>query len=139
MTNIKKILKKVEHLQPLPSIIGKILDLSDDPDEGLENLVDLVKHEPAITANLLRACNSAAMGLSIKIDSVQQAVSMLGSQKVVELVLAQGLSSNLQRAQKGYRLGKGDLWKQSVATAMVARTLAERRDLFNLPAIYTAA
>ena len=139
MTRIKKILKKVDQLQPLPTIVGKILALADDPDLGLNELVHLVKHEPAITANLLRTCNSAGMGLSVKIDSVQQAVTMLGSQKVVELVLAQNLGNNLQRAQKGYRLAKGDLWKQSVASAMVARTLAERRDLFNLPAIYTAA
>ena len=139
MTNVKRILKKIDQLQPLPSIIRKILALADDPDLGLVDLVHLVKHEPAITANLLRSCNSAAMGLSVKIDSVQQAVSMLGTQKVVELVLSQNLTSNLSRAQKGYRLKKGDLWKQSVATAMVARTLAERRDLYNLPAIYTAA
>ena len=42
------------------------------------------------------------------------------------------------RAQRGYRLKRGDLWKQSIASAMVARSLAERRDLFGLPAIYTA-
>lgn len=139
MDKIRKLLKKVDQLQPLPSIIGKVLALADDPDGRLEDVVNLVKHEPAITANLLRACNAAAMGLAVKIDSVQQAVAMLGLQRVVEMVLAQNLSANLLKAQKGYRLEKGDLWKQSVATAMVARTLAERRDLFNLPAIYTAA
>jgi putative nucleotidyltransferase with HDIG domain len=75
----------------------------------------------------------------VKVDSVQQAVAMLGQQKVVELVMAQNLSPHLMKAQKGYQLAKGDLWKQSVAAAMVARTLAERRDLLGLPAIYTAA
>jgi putative nucleotidyltransferase with HDIG domain len=139
MTNIKKILKKADSLKPVPAIVNKILTLANDPESGLDYLVHLVKHEPSITANLLRTCNSAAMGLSVKIDSVQQAVAMLGTQEVVELVLSQNLSNNLLRAQKGYRLAKNDLWKQSVATAMVARTLAERRDLFNLPAIYTAA
>jgi putative nucleotidyltransferase with HDIG domain len=126
-------------LQPIPSIIHKVLELTEDPDCALEDLVQIVEHDPAATANLLRTCNSVYFGLPVKIDSVQQAVTMLGLRKVVDLVMAQNLSVNLMKAQTGYRLEKGDLWKQSVASAMVARLLAERRDLYALPAIYTAA
>lgn len=139
MTTVKKILKKVKTLHPIPGIIHKILALAEDPDCSLADLVHLVEHDPAATANLLRTCNSVYLGLPVKIDSVHQAVSMLGLQKVVELLMAQNLSANMMKAQKGYQLEKGDLWKQSVACAMVARTLAERRDLWALPAIYTAA
>ena len=64
---------------------------------------------------------------------------MLGLQHVVEMVLSQNLSGNLNRSQKGYGLAKGDLWRQGLAVAMVARTLAGQRDLMSLPAIYTAA
>jgi HD-like signal output (HDOD) protein len=98
-----------------------------------------VENDPAVTANLLKTCNSAHIGLPVKVNSVQQAVTLLGIQKVVEIVLTQTLSVNLQKAQKGYGLAKGELWKQSVATAMVARNLAERRQLPLLPTIYTAA
>lgn len=138
MTTVKKIIKKVKTLQPIPPIIHKVLALAEEPDSALADLVRIVEFDPAATANLLRTCNSAYLGLPVKIDSVQQAVTMLGTQKVVELVMAQNLSSNLMHAQKGYGLAKGDLWKQSVASAMVARTLAERRELYGLPAIYTA-
>ena len=139
MSTIKKILKQVKSLHPIPSMVYKILQLSTDPDGSMPELVRMVERDPAITANLLRVCNSAYLGLAVKVDSVQQAVAMLGLQQVVELVLAQNLSSHMARAQKGYQLAKGDLWKQSVAAAMVARTLAERRDIMALPAIYTAA
>jgi HD-like signal output (HDOD) protein len=126
-------------LQPIPVIVHKVLALTEDPDYSLEDLVDLVEQEPAVTANLLKTCNSAYLGLPVKVDSVQQAVTMLGLQKVVDLVIAQNLSANLMKAQKGYQLEKGELWKQSVASAMLTRSLAERRDLYALPAIYTAA
>jgi len=139
MTDIKKILKQVKELQPIPTMVHRVLALADDPDCSITDLIHLVEHDPAITANLLRICNSAYMGLAVKIDSVQQAVTMMGLQQVVELVLSQNLSVNLTKAQKGYQLEKGDLWKQSVAAAMVARNLAERRDIFALPAVYTAA
>ena len=139
MPDIKKIIKQVKELQPIPTMVHKVLALAGNPDGSMMDLVRLVEHDPAITANLLRICNSAYLALTVKIDSVQQAVAMLGLQKVVELVLAQNLSAHLTRAQKGYQLEKGDLWNQSVAAAMIARTLAERRETLALPAIYTAA
>jgi HD-like signal output (HDOD) protein len=139
MTDIKKILKKVKELQPIPAMVHKVLSLAADPDCSIADLIALVQHDPAITANLLRICNSAHLGLAVKVDSVQQAVAILGLQQVVELVLSQNLTVHLTKAQKGYQMEKGDLWKQSVAAAMVARLLAERRDIYALPAIYTAA
>jgi HD-like signal output (HDOD) protein len=139
MATVDKILRKIKTLHPIPSIIYKLITLAEDPDCSIGEIVHLVEHDPAATANLLRICNSVYLGLPVKIDSIQQAVSMLGLQKVAELLMAQNLSPNMMKAQKGYQLGKGDLWKQSVASALVARTLAERRDLYGLPAIYTAA
>jgi HD-like signal output (HDOD) protein len=135
----KKILRKVGVLKPIPMIIHKVLAFAEDPDGSIAELVRLVEHDPAATANLLKVCNSAYLGLPVKVDSVQQAIAMLGLQQVVETVVSQSLSTNMMRAQKGYQLKKGDLWKQSVASALVARSLAERRDLLGLPAIYTAA
>lgn len=139
MPNIKKIVYKIKSLQPIPAVVHKVLLMSEDPDSQLSDLLDIVKVDPAITANLLKVCNSAHMGLPQKVDSVQKALTLMGLQGVVELVLAQNFGANLRRAQKGYLLEKGELWKQSLACAMVARDLAERRQLGNLPAIYTAA
>jgi putative nucleotidyltransferase with HDIG domain len=139
MDNLARILKKVNRLEPIPTVIHKVLDLADDPESSLKDLVVVVERDPAITANLLKMVNSAHMGLPVKVDSIRQAVSMLGLQQVVEMVLSQNLSGNLKPSLKGYGLAKGDLWRQSLAVAMVARTLALQRDLMSLPAIYTAA
>ncbi len=139
MNSISGILKKVKHLDPIPTVIKKVMALADDPEASLKDLVTVVERDSAITANLLRTVNSAHMGLPVKVDSVHQAVTMLGLQQVVEMVLSQNLASNLNRPQPGYGLAKGDLWRQSLAVAMVARELAKQRDLMSLPAIYTAA
>lgn len=139
MDNLAHILKEVKRLEPVPTVIHKVLELADDSESSLNDLVEVVERDPAITANLLKTVNSAHVGLPVKVDSVRQAVSMLGLQQVVEMVLSQNLSGNLKQAQKGYGLAKGDLWRQSLAVAMVARTIARERDLMSLPAIYTAA
>ena len=129
MDSLTQIIKQVNRLEPIPTVIHNVLDFADDPESSLSDLVEVVERDPAITANLLKTVNSAHMGLPVKVDSVRQAVSMLGLQQVVEMVLSQNLSGNLQRSQKGYGLAKGDLWRQGLAVAMVARTLAGQRDL----------
>ena len=139
MNNLFFILQKVMQLEPVPTVIHKVLSLAEDPDASLQDMVEVVERDPAITANLLKYVNSAHMGLAVKVDSVQQAVSMVGLQRVVDMVLSQNLSGNLNQAQKGYGLIKGDLWSQSLAVAVVARNLAKQRDMMSLPAIYTAA
>lgn len=139
MAGLSSLLEKVNQLDPIPMVIHKVLSLVEDPEASLKDLVAVVERDSAITANLLQTVNSAQMGLPVKVDSVQQAVAMLGLQKVVEMVLSQNLSANLNRSQRGYGLAKGALWQQSLAVAMVARTLARQRDLMSLPAIYTAA
>ena len=139
MVDVSKILSRIEKLEPIPAVINQVLDLADNPDSPLKDLVAVVEMDPAITANLLKTVNSAHMGLPVKVDSVHQAVTMLGLQQVVEMILSQNLSGNLKRSQKGYGLDKGDLWRQSLAAAMVARTLADEHDLMSLPTIYTAA
>ena len=54
MATVKKLLKQVKMLQPIPLIVHKVLALAEDPDCSLAQLVHLVEHDPAATANLLK-------------------------------------------------------------------------------------
>ena len=51
MATVDKILKKVKALQPIPQIIHKILALTEDPDCSTDELVHLLEHDLAATAN----------------------------------------------------------------------------------------
>jgi HD-like signal output (HDOD) protein len=129
----------VKQLKPLPIVIQKIIASLGNPDSPLTDIVKLIEQDPAITANLLKILNSAHFGLMGKVDSVHRAVALLGTRRVTELVLTYGFSKDLQKALQGYRLAKGELWKQSLAGAMTAKRFAEHRNLDDLPVIYTAA
>jgi HD-like signal output (HDOD) protein len=139
MPDIAQIVRKIRQLKSLPIVIQKIIASLGDPDSPLTDVVQLIEQDPAITANLLKILNSAHFGLMGKVDSVQRAVTLLGTRRVTELVLTYGFSKDLQKALNGYRLGKGELWKQSLACAMTAKRFAEHRQLDDLPVIYTAA
>jgi len=126
MSSFKDILDRIDQLAPIPPIAIRIMELAEDPDSSLSEIADLVINDPAITANLLKTCNSAYFGLSRKVDSVQDAITLVGLDHVVQLVMLGSVSRNLKKKADGYGLGEGELWRHAVLSAHVAGKLAIR-------------
>jgi len=139
MSNVEKIIEEIDQLRPFPQICQKVIEITSNPDSRMTQLVDVIKYDQGMTANLLKICNSAYFGLTKKIVSIQQAVAYLGLEKVASLVVMGNSADNLQEAQTGYDLTEGDLWRYSVSSALIAQDLAERRGFKNVYLIFTAA
>jgi putative nucleotidyltransferase with HDIG domain len=139
MTDIKRILKDIVKFEPIPQAAVKIMSIVEDPDSSIADIVKLVEYEPALTANLLKVCNSAYLGLAREITSVHHAVSLLGMSKVADLVFMAGSAKTMSRENRGYDLNMGDLWKYSVSSAIIARQLADKKGLEKRNLVFTAA
>ena len=129
MTDIQDIIDAIDTLKPIPPVAAQILVLTEDLNRSLADIAALVLHDPAITANVLRMCNSAYFGLAKKVDSVHDALALLGLDRIVELVLMDSLSDNFFDQDKGYGLGEGELWRHAVLSAHVAKILANRNGM----------
>lgn len=140
MTDLQAIVEQIDLLKPIPAIATQIMTKSADPDSPLSDIADLIVNDPVLTANLLKICNSAYFGLPRKIDSVKNAVSWVGMDQIVELVLTSSVSDNFTKGLEGYGLGEGELWRHAVISAHVAKSLARRiGGSRNEHLIYTAA
>ncbi|HOE95820.1 MAG TPA: HDOD domain-containing protein [Candidatus Sumerlaeota bacterium] len=126
MIPLDRLIKKVEDLPPLPDIVVKLLHASRDPNVSTRDMVELIKHDPALTIKVLRLCNSSYYGLPRKINSIQEALVYIGTDTLVNFVLAGCLSSFYQQAQDGYGLSKGELWRHSVGCAIASQRIASR-------------
>ena len=140
MTSLNDIVERIDLLAPIPAIASQILTKSEDPDSSLAEIADLIVNDPALTANLLKICNSAYFGLPRKVESVKDAVAWVGLDQIVELVLTNSVSDNFKKGLEGYGLGEGELWRHAVTSAHVAKSLAHRFGVSqNKHLIYTAA
>ncbi len=139
MKNIRNIVQEIARLKPMPQIAHKIIEIQQDPDSGMDDLTKVVSHDAMTTANLLKAANTAYFARSKPVDSVQQAVVFLGMNEVVDLVLMSNSKKNLERAQKGYGLSTGDLWRNSVTSALISRTLSQKLGIANDHLVFTGA
>ncbi len=140
MISLNDIIERIDLLAPIPAIASQILTKSEDPDSSLAEIADLIVNDPALTANLLKICNSAYFGLPRKVESVKDAVAWVGLDQIVELVLTNSVSDNFKKGLEGYGLGEGELWRHAVTSAHVAKSLAHRFGVSqNKHLIYTAA
>jgi putative nucleotidyltransferase with HDIG domain len=139
MKSIRKIVQEIAKLKPMPQVAHKILAIQKDLDSSMDDLAKVVSHDAMTTANLLKAANTAYFARSKPIDSVQQAVVFLGMDEVVDLVLMSNSKNNLERGQKGYGLSAGDLWRNSVTSALISRTLSQKLGIANEHLVFTSA
>lgn len=139
MLSLDRLLKESERIEPVPQVIHQLMDLVDDPEVPVSEISELILYEPVVTANLLKLANSAAFGFKKKVDSVHDAVVLLGLKRVVQIVLLNSVTKPLKSSHRGYGLEEGQLWKQSVSCALMASDIADTIEAPEKHIVFTAA
>ncbi|MEE4111954.1 MAG: HDOD domain-containing protein [Desulfobacteraceae bacterium] len=139
MSTVESIIEAIDHLKPVSDVAGKVMALLDDPDCGMSDLSDIIRHEPALTSNLLKLANSSYFGLPGKIHDAKQAVVYLGMTQVVDLVLLVCCAERFNGSHGGYGLNKGELWKSAVSAAILAKDLADIKGCKQTSLFFTGA
>lgn len=124
MSTLKELIASTHELQALPHSTARLLDLLEDPLVEADKLLAVIEKDPALTANLLKLCNSAYYGRKREVGSVKEALVMLGNRTVITLAFATSMGKVLRGDLAAYGLGKEDLWRHSLATACAAALVA---------------
>jgi putative nucleotidyltransferase with HDIG domain len=124
MQELDDYIDKVKNLPPAPRILPELLGLLRKEDVDSSRVVELISYDPAITAAVLRLCNSSFFAGAEPADNLQEAVGRIGFGQVYQLVAAVSGAKLLGPPQRGYGIDSGELWKHSVTAAMAAQLLA---------------
>ena len=136
--NVESILERVGTLPPLPGTSVQLMNVIADPTASVDQVVDVIKYDQALTGRVLKLCNSSYFGLSRQVASLNEAMICLGTVKLLQLVMAVHTGALLSEEQEGYDLGQGVLWKHSVAVAQGATHFAKKLKLPNPNLTFTA-
>jgi len=134
---IDQIVERAGTLPPLPDTILRLVRVVSDPDSSLSQIVEAVRYDQVLTAEVLRLCNSAYFGLVRRVESLDDAVCLLGTVRVFQLVMAGHARAALGRPQGGYGLRAGALWQHSVGVALGSQVLARRLHLTQMGLPFT--
>ena len=113
-------LAKTRHLSPISTGAMQLVSLLGQPETSNEKVIEIIKQDSVLTAKLLCACNSPALGLKAPIASVDHAVLVLGHSHILRTVTALAFRGPLDVPLLGYSLGAKALWHHSLTAAVAA-------------------
>ncbi len=119
---LSALLEKVRNLSPLPPVVLKALRLIRE-DAPVSRLQNVISNDPSLTAKILRLANSAYYGLPRRVETLSEAIVVLGIDTLRNILLAAAAYYTMGKAAHGYMLKEGELWIHSVFTAYIADNL----------------
>lgn len=121
------------HIPPCPGIVVALMEEARRPNVDFAKLVALVGGDVSLAAAMLKTANSPFFGLRRNVDSVQQAVAVLGLKNLMTIVTG----AALQNALGGNNPAMEWFWDHCNATAVVASHMASRVDGVSREDAYT--
>jgi len=123
MDLLDRYLDRVEHLPPAPTVAVQLLELFSDPDRDVDRIVELIKHDPSLTAETLKRSNRAMLEPA---SDMFEAVSRLGLYEIYSIVVSLLASRTMKQVRAKYSWDANRLWRHTVVTAVISTNLAKR-------------
>lgn len=119
----RTIAENVRTVFSLPDIALRINELISAGKASNAELEQIILHDPAITAKILRFANSAYFGFSREIETVSRAITLIGHKELRNLVVATSVISIFDDISSEL-IDMESFWYHSVACGVVARLFA---------------
>lgn len=135
--NISELLKGVDGLVTLPDVFLRINQLTEDPNSTTADIAKAIRQDPSFTVRMLRVANSPHYGFSSTVDTVDKAVSIIGTSQIRNLALSMSVAGAFNGLPNDL-VSMDNFWRHSLYCALVARILAKRARRCDPEALFTA-
>lgn len=120
---IEKIKQNALVLPTLPEIALKVRDAADDPEINLNKMSDIIAQDPALSVGMLKVANNAILGRSVKVETVNQAVTRIGLRQIKSIATAMALEQVFVSENDTVSLYMKKSWQKTVEVSAVAIAL----------------
>ena len=134
----KEILRAVDELQPIPQVALKILRLLGEDEYNIKKIAYEVRKDQVISAKIIQLCNSSFFSMRRKIESIDDAIIILGLNQLIKIVITSSISKYYSQSSSGYSLCKGGLFHQAIGSASIAEAIAIKTKKISSGVAYTA-
>lgn len=134
---IDSLLRGISSVPSLPLFHTRLDEAINHPRSSIADIAKIISEDQGLTARILKLANSPLFGYFSKIDTIIQAVTIIGVQQVRDLALAisvMGLFEGIPEDLITMEL----FWKHSIACGLTARILATSQRESNLERFFVA-
>jgi putative nucleotidyltransferase with HDIG domain len=126
---VAKVAASLGNLPSLPEIYSELTNELDSDTPTAKRIAAIVGKDIAMTAKMLQLVNSAFFGMPREVASIEQAVTLLGTETIRALVISNAAFTALTRRRAGVDLAP--LWHHSMLVGSLARAIARSEKVAN--------
>jgi putative nucleotidyltransferase with HDIG domain len=116
-------LGRVARLATLPEITTRILEVLDNPNATADELEQLVSSDPVLSAKVLKVVNSSFYGMPASVNSIKQAIVLLGVGGLKNIALAASLAKLFGGMAPQSDFDPQGPWQHSAAVGAAAKLI----------------
>lgn len=135
--SLEEFTQDIDNLVSLPGVGVRVNEMVNDPSCVAAEIGKVISQDPALAARLLRMANSPAYGLSTQVNTVARAISIIGTNRIRDLVLATSTISAFEGIPNEL-VSMDDFWSHSLYCGAAARLLAEQRGMKHAETVFLA-
>lgn len=135
--DLKRVLSGAQ-LPALPQSAIRLLELSQNPDNGPVEFAIPIESDPGLTGQVLRFVNSSYFGFSREISSVRLAITLVGIRTIKNFALWSAVFSLMPNPKCG-PFDLKSLWQDSLRRALFARAMGRLLGLKEAEELFSAA
>ena len=135
LENIDDVIHKIK---PIPQIALKVIRMIHSSDVSMAAIGKEIRQDQVLTAKIINLCNSAYFNPKNRIDTIDEAVVMLGERRILLLTFSIFTEYYYKDADNGYSLCKGGLFQHALGVAKAAEEIARETRKIESELGYTA-
>jgi len=121
----KEILGTIDSLTPIPQTALKIMRIVQEAEHSIDQISDELHRDQVLAARTLQMCNSVMFSGKIKIETLKDALLILGENTLINSIVTAAIQNYFAQAEtRGYSLCKGGMFFHSLGCAVTAEIIA---------------
>jgi len=124
MENLRPKIDNFTKIHTMPPVLAKLLVELENDTSATSSVARIINNDVSLTARLLRAANSAFYKRQFEIDTVEKAVSVLGTKAVRALALSVSLFDITNSTRLSELIDFKEFWQHNLEVAIISQKLA---------------
>ncbi len=133
----RDLLRGYVEVSSLPMIHLRLEEAINNPKKSMSDIAKIIREDPGLTARLLRIVNSAFYNFPSKVETISQAVTIVGTQQLSALALATSVMKMFKGLPEDL-VSMDSFWRHSIACGLAARLLGTHRRESNAERFFVA-
>ena len=133
----RDLLRGYVEVSSLPMIHLRLEEAINNPKKSMSDIAKIIRDDPGLTARLLRIVNSAFYSFPSRVETISQAVTIVGTQQLSALALATSVMKMFKGLPEDL-VSMDSFWRHSIACGLAARQLGTVRREANAERFFVA-